>query len=80
MISKNNNFEKEEDNIFKKIYFKCKVLGRDYYRVFLFGEEIQKIIKLFNYCLDIGKFIIYQIYLFLSLIYLDENIIMKNYI
>ena len=80
LISKNNNFEKEEDNIFKKIYFKCKVLGRDYYRVFLFGEEIQKIIKLFNYCLDIGKFIIYQIYLFLSLIYLDENIIMKNYI
>jgi hypothetical protein len=39
---------------------------------FLFGEEIPKIIKLFNYCLDIGKFIIYQIYLFLSIIYLDN--------
>ena len=38
----------------------------------LFGEEIPKIIKLFNYCLDIGKFIIYQIYLFLSIIYLDN--------
>ena len=56
----------------KDIYFKCKVLAHDYIQ-FLFGEEIQKIIKLFNYCLDIGKFIIYQIYLFLSIIYLDDN-------
>ena len=66
----NNNIDK--DNNKKEIYFKCKVLAYDYIQ-FLFGEEIQKIIKLFNYCLDIGKFIIYQIYLFLSIIYLDEN-------
>lgn len=56
----------------KDIYFRCKVLAHDYVQ-FLFGEDIQKIIKLFNYCLDIGKFIIYQIYLFLSIIYLDDN-------
>ena len=55
----------------KDIFFKCKVLAYDYMQ-FLFGEDIQKIIKLFNYCLDIGKFIIYQIYLFLSIIYLDD--------
>ena len=69
--SKSNNSQKDNDNI-KEIYFKCKVLAYDFIQ-FLYGEEIQKIIKLFNYCLDIGKFIIYQIYLFLSIIYLDEN-------
>ena len=73
----NNIFSDEEENL-KKLIFKCIVLGRDYYTMFLFGEEIQKIIKLFNYCLDVGKFIIYQIYLFLSLIYLNEDIPMKN--
>jgi len=73
-----NNLIIEEEEKLKQIYFKCIVLGRDYYTMFLFGEEIQKIIKLFNYCLDIGKFIIYQIYLFLSLVYLDENVHMKN--
>ena len=66
----NNIFDK--DNNKKDIYFKCKVLAYDYFQ-FLFGEEICKIITLFNYCLDIGKFIIYQVYLFLSIIYLDEN-------
>ena len=62
----------DKDNNKKDIYFKCKVLAYDYFQ-FLFGEEIFKIITLFNYCLDIGKFIIYQVYLFLSIIYLDEN-------
>jgi len=63
----------EEEKMLRNCYFKCIVLGRDYFKVFLFGEEIQKIIKAFNYSLEIGKFIIYQIYLFLSFIYLDEN-------
>ena len=65
------NILNENEKNKKDIYFKCKVLAFDYIQ-FLFGEDIQKIIKLFNYCLDIGKFIIYQIYLFLSIIYLDD--------
>ena len=73
-----NNIIPGEEEYLKKIIFKCVVLGRDYYTMFLFGEEIHKIIKLFNYCLDVGKFIIYQIYLFLSLIYLNEDLPMKN--
>ena len=63
----------EEEKMLRNCYFKCIVLGRDYFKVFLFGEEIQKIIKAFNYSLELGKFIIYQIYLFFSFIYLDEN-------
>ena len=63
----------EDEKMLRNCYFKCIVLGRDYFKVFLFGEEIQKIIKAFNYSLEIGKFIIYQIYLFFSFIYLDEN-------
>ena len=63
----------EDEKMLRNCYFKCIVLGRDYFKVFLFGEEIQKIIKAFNFSLELGKFIIYQIYLFLSFIYLDEN-------
>ena len=76
--NQNNNICLNVEENLKKIIFKCIVLGRDYYTMFLFGEEIQKIIKLFNYCLDVGKFIIYQIYFFLSLIYLNEELPMKN--
>ena len=74
-LNYNNNERKIEEieDILKKIYFKCIVLGRDYYKVFLFGNEIQKIIKIFNYCSEIGNFILNQIYLFLSLIYINEN-------
>ena len=43
--------EKEKENNKIDIYFKCKDLSY-YYIQFLFGKEIQKIIKLFNYCLD----------------------------
>ena len=63
----------EDEKMLRNCYFKCIVLGRDYFKVFLFGEEIQKIIKAFNFSLELGKFIIYQIYLFLSFIYLEEN-------
>ena len=63
----------EDEKMLRNCYFKCVVLGRDYFKVFLFGEEIQKIIKAFNYSLELGKFIIYQIYLFLSFIYLVES-------
>ena len=63
----------EDEKMLRNCYFKCIVLGRDYFKVFLFGEEIQKIIKAFDYSLELGKFIIYQIYLFLSFIYLEEN-------
>ena len=63
----------EDEKMLRNCYFKCIVLGRDYFKVFLFGEEIQKIIKAFDYSLELGKFIIYQIYLFLSFIYLVES-------
>jgi len=80
-----NNYKKEyfihnieDEKILRNSYFKCIVLGRDYFKAFLFGEEIQKIIKKFNYSLELGKFIIYQIYLFLTFIYLDENTNMES--
>ena len=74
-IQRLNYAENEKGKI--EIYFKCKVLAYDYMQ-FLFGDEIPKIIKLFNYCLDIGKFIIYQMYFFLSIIYLDDSIYIDN--
>ena len=69
-IQKLNLNENEKNR--KDLYFKCKVLAYDYMQ-FLFGDDIKRIIKLFNYCLEIGKFFIYQIYLFLSIIYIDDN-------
>ena len=76
--NKKENINIGDEEILRKLYFKCIVLGRDYYKVFLFGKQIQKILKIFNHCSEIGEFLIYQIYLFLSLIYLNENNHMEN--
>ena len=40
---------------------------------FLFMDDFNLILKFFNYSLEVMKFFIYQIYLFLSIIYIDEN-------
>ena len=53
-------------------FFKAKVLAFDYFQ-FLFGDDIKLIIKLFNYCLEIGEFILTQFYLFLGILFFEEN-------
>ena len=56
----------------KNDHFKSQILACDYFK-FLFSDNIYLFIKFFNYSIDVNKFIFYQIYLFLTLIYIDEN-------
>ena len=51
---------------------KVKALAFDYFQ-FLFGDDIKYIIKLFNYCLEIGEFILTQFYLFLGILFFEQN-------
>ena len=60
-------------------YFKARVLAFDYFQ-FLFGDDIKLIIRSFNYCLEIGEFILTQIYLFLGILFFEQNQKIENII
>ena len=62
-----NSIKRQKNN-----HFKSQILACDYFK-FLFSDNIYLFIKFFNYSIDVNKFIFYQIYLFLTLIYIDEN-------
>ena len=59
-------------------YFKAKIYAFDYFQ-FLFSDEIKYIIKLFNYSLEIGEFIMTQIFLFSQILYIDEDNMIDNF-
>ena len=61
------NKSKNLDNI-KKL----KILSFHFIKI-LFNENFKKIIKLFNDSVEINKFLLYQIYLILSIIYLNQE-------
>ena len=63
----NNNFGEEDDYLNK-----LKILSFHYIKALL-SDNLENITKLFYDSVEINKFILYQIYLFLSLIYLNEN-------
>ena len=56
----------------KKDHFKSQILSCDFFN-FLFSDKIHYLLKYFNYNINLIKFILYQIYLFLSIINIDEN-------
>ena len=56
----------------KKDHFKSQILSCDFFN-FLFSDKIHYLLKYFNYNINVIKFILYQIYLFLSIINIDEN-------
>ena len=62
----NNNLKEKKD------HFKSQALSCDYIK-FLFNDKIFLFIKYFNYSIDIIKFFIYQIFIFWSILYIDEN-------
>lgn len=67
IFSNNCNNENNNNN-----YIKAKFYAFDYFQ-FLFSDEIKYIIRLFNYSLEVGEFIITQIFLFSQILYIDEN-------
>ena len=62
----NNNLKEKKD------HFKSQALSCDYFK-FLFNDKIFLFIKYFNYSIDVIKFFIYQIFIFWSILYIDEN-------
>ena len=63
----NNRIKKPKND-----HFKSQILAIDFFK-FLFSDNIYLIMKFFNYSIDVNKFIFYQIYIFLTIIYIDEN-------
>ena len=62
----NNNLKE------KKEHSKSQILSCDYFK-FLFNDKIFIFIKYFNYSIDVIKFFFYQIFIFWSILYIDEN-------
>jgi len=62
----NNNLKEKKD------HFKSQALSCDYFK-FLFNDKIFLFIKYFNYSIDVIKFFIYQIFIFWSILFIDEN-------
>ena len=62
----NNNLKEKKD------HFKSQAFSCDYFK-FLFNDKIFLFIKYFNYSIDVIKFFIYQIFIFWSILYIDEN-------
>ena len=62
----NNNIKE------KKEHFKSQILSCDYFK-FVFNDKIFIFIKYFNCSIDVIKFFIYQIFIFWSILYIDEN-------
>ena len=62
----NNNLKAKKD------HFKSQIISCEFFK-FLFSDNIFLFLKYFNFSRDVKKFILYQIMIFLTLIYLDEN-------
>jgi len=62
----NNNLKENKE------HFKSQILACDYFK-FIFNEKIFIFIKYFNYSIDVIKFFFYQIFIFWSILYIDEN-------
>ena len=62
----NNNLKE------KKEHLKSQFLSCDYFK-FIFNNKIFIFIKFFNYSIDVIKFFFYQIFIFWSILYIDEN-------
>ena len=76
-ISNKNNSKKNENGGIINDYnnnfiIQSKILSFHYVKILL-SENMENVIKIFYKSLEINKFLLYQIYLFISIIYLDEE-------
>ena len=62
-----NNSIKTKNN-----HFKSQLMATDFFK-FLFSDNLLLFSKYFNFSIDVNKFIFYQIFFFLTIIYIDEN-------
>ena len=76
-ISNKNNSKKNENGGIindsnNNFISQSKILSFHYVKILL-SENIENITKIFYNSIEINKFLLYQIYLFISIIYLDEE-------
>ena len=76
-ISNKNNLKKNENGGIindsnNNFISQSKILSFHYVKILL-SENIENITKIFYNSIEINKFLLYQIYLFISIIYLDEE-------
>ena len=72
--------EKDTQKYFKEIANEVKLLSYKYIN-FVFSEDMELLINMFNDILEVHKFLIIEIYFFISIIYLfDEKTLSNNYL
>ena len=80
-ILNSSKFQEKHNKInYKEISDKIKLLSCKYIN-FVFSEDMELLINIFNDYLEIHKYLIIEIYLFVSIIYLfDEKTLKNNYL
>ena len=73
-----SNYKNLAINNNNKVYSQYKVLSYEYMK-FMLSDDLEKIINIFIDFTEVNKFILYQIYLFLNIIYLDKNHSLSDY-
>ena len=77
-VQKTNDENTEE--YFREIYNNIKLLSYKYIN-FIFSEDMELLINMFNNLIEIHKYLIIEIYFFISIIYLfDEKTLSNNYL
>ena len=72
--------EKDTQEYFKEIADEVKLISYKYIN-FVFSEDMELLINMFNDILEVHKFLIIEIYFFISIIYLfDEKTLSNNYL
>ena len=72
--------EKDTQEYFKEIADEVKLISYKYIN-FVFSEDMELLINMFNDILEVHKFLIIEIYYFISIIYLfDEKTLSNNYL
>lgn len=70
-INFNFNINDNKDNNLEDAFDIIEILSNEFIQ-FIFGGKINIFLQYFNYSIDITKFIFYQIFIFLNLLYLFE--------
>ena len=73
-----SNYRNLAINNSNKVYSQYKILSYEYMK-FVLSNDLEKIINIFIDFTEVNKFILYQIYLFLNIIYLDNDNNLNDY-
>ena len=73
-----SNYRNLTINDSNKVYSQYKILSYEYMK-FILSDDLEKMMNIFVDFTEINKFILYQIYLFLNIIYIDNSNDLNDY-